>query len=117
MFDAFNYFLSHYESLTAYLNVAQMPIDNNQVEAAIRQPVMGKKNYLFFQDDLQCYYGAMMYSFFACCDSAGIDPLHWLEYVLDHINTTPKDKLITLIPSKVRLQEKRKSYTMKVTTA
>ena len=80
-------------------------------------PVMGKKNYLFFQDDLQCYYGAMMYSFFACCDSAGIDPLHWLEYVLDHINTTPKDKLITLIPSKVRLHEKRKSYTMKVTTA
>ena len=117
MYNAFNYFLSHYDSLTAYLNVAQMPIDNNKVEAAIRQPVMGKKNYLFFQNELQCYYGAMMYTFFACCDAAGIDPLHWLEYVLGHINTTPEDKLFTLIPSNVHLPVKRKSYTLKVTTA
>ena len=40
----------------------------------------------------------MMYSLFGACKVLGKNPERWLCYVLKHINSTPKDKLYTLLP-------------------
>lgn len=98
IYKAMNYVLRHYAELTGYLDIAEMPIDNNDTERSIRDMVMGKKAYLFCQNDLSCSHAAEMYSFFGACKVLGKNPEHWLTYALKHINTWPKDRLEELLP-------------------
>ncbi len=98
IFKALNYLLRNYDELTHYLDIPEMPIDNNDTERLIRDMVMGKKSYLFCRDLDACKRAAMMYSLFGACKVQGKNPERWLAYVLGHIKTTPKDKLYTLLP-------------------
>ncbi len=98
IFKALNYLLRNYDELTRYLDIPEMPIDNNDTERLIRDMVMGKKAYLFCRDLDACKRAAMMYSLFGACKVRGKNPERWLAYVLKHIKTTPKDKLYTLLP-------------------
>ena len=68
MYKALNYVIRHYEELTAYLDIPEMPLDNNATEREIRAMVMGK------------------------------NPERWLTYVLDHIGTTKEEDLYKLLP-------------------
>lgn len=95
---AINYLLRHYDELTSYINIAEMPIDNNDTERAIREMVMGKNNYLFCENELSCHNAAIMYSLFGACKVLGKDPNAWLSYTLKHIKSCPKDKLTYLLP-------------------
>ena len=87
MYKALNYVIRHYEELTAYLDIPEMPLDNNDTEREIRAMVMGKKAYLFCQTDDACERAAMMYS-----------PERWLTYVLDHIKETKDEDMYKLLP-------------------
>ena len=98
MYKALNYVIRHYEELTAYLDIPEMPLDNNDTEREIRAMVMGKKAYLFCQTDDACERAAMMYSFFGACKVKGKNPERWLTYVLDHIGTTKEEDLYKLLP-------------------
>ncbi len=98
MYKALNYVIRHYEELTAYLDIPEMPLDNNATEREIRTMVMGKKAYLFCQKDEACERAAMMYSFFGACKVKGKNPERWLTYVLDHIGTTKEEDLYKLLP-------------------
>ena len=98
MQEACKYLLNHYEELTAYLDIPEMPIDNNRTEYEIRSMVLGKKNYLFCENEQSCFWAAMMYSFFGGCRAVGANEVDWLTYVLDHIKATPADQLYTLLP-------------------
>lgn len=98
MAEACGYLLRHYEELTAYLDVSEMPIDNNRTEYEIRSMVLGKKNYLFCANDDSCLRAAMMYSFFGACRAVGANEVEWLTYVLYKIKDTPKELLPTLLP-------------------
>lgn len=40
----------------------------------------------------------MMYSLFGACKVLDKNPERWLCYVLKHIDSTPEDKLYTLLP-------------------
>lgn len=55
--------------------------------------VMGKKAYLFCQNDLSCFHAAEMYSFFGAYKVLGENSEHWLTYALKYMNTWPKDRL------------------------
>lgn len=98
MYKALNYVIRHYEELTAYLGIPEMPLDNNATEREIRAMVMGKKAYLFCQTDEACERAAMMYSFFGACKVKGKNPERWLAYVLDHIGNTKDEDLYKLLP-------------------
>ena len=98
MYKALNYVIRHYEELTAYLDIPEMPLDNNDTEREIRAMVMGKKAYLFCQTDDACERAAMMYSFFGACKVKGKNPEHWLTYVLDHIKETKDEDMYKLLP-------------------
>lgn len=98
IFKALNYLLRNYDELTHYLDIPEMPIDNNDTERLIRDMVMGKKSYLFCRDLDACKRAAMMYSLFGACKVLNKNPERWLCHVLKNIKTTPKDKLYTLLP-------------------
>ena len=98
MHKALNYVIRHYVELTAYLDIPEMPLDNNDTEREIRAMVMGKKAYLFFQTDDACERAAMMYSFFGACKVKGKNPERWLTYVLDHIKETKEEDYYKLLP-------------------
>ena len=100
---ALGYFLERRKELQMYLNHPEMPFTNNDCERQIREVVMGRKNYLFFQNHLAAHRGAMMYSFFCTCKLQGVNPEQWLAYVLEHIRTTPADQIYRLLPQYLSL--------------
>ena len=53
-----------YDKLTNYIDIPDMPLDNNDTERLIRDMVMGKKVYLFCRDLDACKRAGMMYSLF-----------------------------------------------------
>ena len=98
IYQALNYMLRNYTELTNYIDIPDMPLDNNDTERLIRDMVMGKKAYLFCRDLDACKRAAMMYSLFGACKVLDKNPERWLCYVLKHIDSTPEDKYYTLLP-------------------
>lgn len=98
MKKACNYLLRHYDEMTEYLDIPLMPLDNNATEREIRQLVMGRKNYLFSQSEESLQRDAIIYSFMATCRVNGKDPRRWLNDVKTRFESTPAEKLYTLLP-------------------
>ena len=98
IYEATNYLLRHYDELTAYLDIADMPLDNTDTERSIRDMVMGKKAYLYCRNYESVDRACIMYSLFGACKVLGKNPERWLTYVLKHIDTTPKEDLHKLLP-------------------
>lgn len=98
MYKALNYVIRHYDELTAYLDIAEMPLDNNEMERHVRAMVMGKQAYLFCQNEDSCERAAIMYSLIGACKVLGKNPEKWLTYVLKNIGKTKKEDLHKLLP-------------------
>ena len=97
-YKAMNYLLRHYDELTNYLYIADMPIDNNDTEREIRNMVMGKKAYLFCKTNEACNRAALMYSLFGACRVLGKNAEKWLTYTLKYIGKTKPEDLHRLLP-------------------
>ena len=98
IFDAMNYLIRHYDELIAYLDIADMPLDNTDTERSIRDMVMGRQAYLYCRNYEAVDRACIMYSMFGACKVLGKNPERWLTYVLKHIDTTPKEDLHKLLP-------------------
>ena len=98
IFDAMNYLIRHYDELIAYLDIADMPLDNTDTERSIREMVMGRQAYLYCRNYEAVDRACIMYSMFGACKVLGKNPERWLTYVLKHIDTTPKEDLHKLLP-------------------
>ena len=98
MYKALNYVIRHYDELTAYLDIAEMPLDNNEMERQVRAMVMGKQAYLFCQNEDSCERAAIMYSLIGACKVLGKNPEKWLTCVLKNIGKTKKEDLHNLLP-------------------
>lgn len=97
-YKAMNYLLRHYDELTNYLYIADMPIDNNDTEREIRNMVMGKKAYLFCKTNEACNRAALMYSLLGACRVLGKNAEKWLTYALKYIGKTKPEDLHRLLP-------------------
>jgi transposase len=97
---AFYYLLKRKDGLRGYLKHAYLQIDNNLVENSVRPLALGRKNYLFAGSHDAAQRIAMMYSFFGSCQKQGINPVKWFQYVLEHINQHPINKIEELLPGK-----------------
>jgi hypothetical protein len=97
-YKAMGYLLRHYDELTAYIGIANMPVDNNDTEREIRSMVMGKQSYLFCRNDEACHRAALMYSMLGACKVLGKDAEKWLAYTLKHIGSTKPENLHRLLP-------------------
>jgi hypothetical protein len=96
---AIAYMYARWNKLAIYVNHAQLNIDNNLVENAIRPSVIGRKNYLFSGSHHGARNSAIFYSFLGSCKMNGINPEEWLCDVLEKLPETRSSQLYTLLPN------------------
>jgi transposase len=98
---AMGYALRQWEALIRYTEDGRLPIDNGEVERAIRVVAVGRKNYLFAGSDAGGERAAIAYSLLGSCTLASVDPWAYLKDVLEKIAGGWKQSRIDeLLPDK-----------------
>jgi transposase len=95
---AVRYALKNWAALTRYLEDGSLEIDNNRTERTIRGIAIGRTNWVFFGSDNGGRTAAVLRSFVACAERAGIDPFTWFKDVLTRIAEHPVTRLGELLP-------------------
>ena len=85
------YTYKRFNRLSSYHLDGRYSIDNNGIENAVRPVAIGRKNYLFCQNDDSAESTAIIYSLMGCCKSAGVDFRNWMIYFLDHVHDYDED--------------------------
>ena len=85
--DAIDYALKRQELLSSWLRNPSIPIDNNQVEKAIRPVTVGRKNSLFIGAPDAGKRAAILYTMVEECKRTGTDFLQWMTEVLRRLPT------------------------------
>lgn len=98
LYKAISYTLNHWAQLTCYLEDGRLDIDNNAGERAIRPFVIGRKNWLFMGNVKGAQAAATIYSVIETAKANGLNPSHYLRYILTKLPITPAGELSTLLP-------------------
>lgn len=74
-------------------------IDSNPIEREQCPSVLGRKNYLFSQNDRGAEDNAIFYTFMVSCEILGINSQQWLTHTLENIRPEMDErKLIKFLP-------------------
>ena len=84
------YTYNRFNKLSRYHLNGRYNIDNNGIENAARPVAVGRKNYLFCQNDT-AESTAIIYSFMGCCKAAKVNFRTWMIYFLDHVHDYDQD--------------------------
>jgi transposase len=95
---AARYFCSNVHTLKQFLFDVRIPLDNNLAENAERAIAIGRKNYLFVHSEEAGKALALLYSLTASCVRSGVNPLAYLEDVLERIDGSKVSELRSLLP-------------------
>lgn len=96
---AIKYALRLWPRLKRYTESGIYQIDSNPVERGQRPSVLGRKNYLFSQNDRGAEDNAIFYTFLVSCDILGVNPIQWLEHTLYNLHSDIEEpELIQLLP-------------------
>jgi len=95
---AIRYALSRWRALKLYVEDGTVEIDNNAAERAMRNVVLGRKNYLFAGSDKGGERAAAIYSLIETAKLNGLDPEAWLRDVLARIADHPINRVNDLLP-------------------
>jgi transposase len=95
---AVRYSLSHWRSLTRYLEDGLLEIDNNAAERALRTVVLGRKNYLFMGADSGGHRAAALYTLIATAKLNDLDPTLYLRTILAQLPEHPINQIKQLLP-------------------
>ena len=109
MTEAINYTLNQWDALCVYTEHGFLNIDNNPAERALKLVALGRKNWLFVQNDKFGKAYATLYSLIASAQRHGLDPQAYLRGVLAQIMTTPMSELDQFLPDvwKARLEAEK----------
>ena len=86
------------EGLAVYLSDAEVQIDTNHLERALRVIPMGRKNWLFTWTELGAKQGGMVQSLLVTCRLHDIDPYDYFVDVLQRVGTHPASQVEQLTP-------------------
>ena len=81
---AFQYLLTHWPTLTRFLEVPGAPLENNTAERALKLAIRQRKNSLFYKTDYSAYIASMLTSLIATCLQAGVNALEYLVALQEH---------------------------------
>ena len=81
---AFAYLLTHWQTLTRFLEVPGAPLENNTAEWALKLAIRQRKNSLFYATDYSAYIASMLTSLIATCLHAGVNALAYLVALQEH---------------------------------
>ena len=76
---ALDYLDDNWAGLTAFLDDPILPLDNNPAEHALRQLVLGRKNFLFNRTMEGARVSAILYSIVVSCALSEVDPKAYLR--------------------------------------
>ena len=113
--QAFNYTLGQWPRLIRYLDDGILRMDNNLVENDIRPFVVGRKNWLFFDQPGGAEAGATLYSLIETAKVNGLEPYQYLLYLFDKLPGLDgcDDQLRALLPMNLTpeiLADHKKEY-------
>lgn len=95
---ALAYIRERREELKVFLRDADVPIDTNHLERALRVVPMGRKSWMFCWTELGARHVAMMQSLLTTCRLQGIDGYEYLVDVLQRISQHPASRVDELTP-------------------
>jgi transposase len=98
---AIGYMTTRWECFERFLESGAIPIDNNASEQAVKNPVMGKKAWLFFGSADGGAAAAVFYTLTATCRRLKIDPYAYLKDVFERLPQCDPDdpaSLTELLP-------------------
>ncbi len=96
--SAMFYMLDRWETFTRYLDDGAIPIDNNRSEAALKDPIIGRKNWLFFQTETGGLTAAILYTLTSTCKRLCIDVYAYLNDVFHRLPSATAEELEQLLP-------------------
>ena len=79
MQKALFYVLNNWGSLTMFMKHAELPLDNNPVESAIRPFALGRRNWLYSASPNGAHASAFMYSLVESAKANGLEPRAYLQ--------------------------------------
>jgi transposase len=83
MQKALFYIQNNWESLTAFMWHADLPLDNNPIENAIRPFTLGRKNWLYSASPRGAHASAFMYSLVESAKACGLEPRAYLQALFE----------------------------------
>jgi transposase len=86
---ALHYAVNKLTLIDPFFEDGRIHLDNNAIENKIRLLALGRKNFLFVGSHVGAKRIAMMYSFFASCKEADVNPYAWLTDTLNRIGKHP----------------------------
>lgn len=104
---AFGYTLRQETRMRVFLDRGDVPMHNNLSELMLRQPVVGRKNWLFARSEGGALAAADGYTLVGSCFLQGVDPEEYLCDVLDRILDHPAKDIAALTPLNWRLARER----------
>lgn len=97
--QAIRYALSLWPRAKRYAESGIYLIDNNPAEQGQRPSALGRKNYLFSQNDRGAEDNAIFYTFVVSCECLGKNPYQWLRHALESVRPEMDDpELDRLLP-------------------
>lgn len=108
MGKALDYAYKMWPRIMRYTRDGNFHIDNNPVERGNRKPVLGRKNYLFSQNDDGAEDNAIFYTFIESCEITGTDTREWMKHVLGRqLKGMTTEELDRLLPANFKSNEKQ----------
>ena len=119
---ALQYALNQKEKLLRFLEDGRISLSNNATERNVKTFVMGRKAWLFCDTPKGAHSSASIYSIMQTAIANNLKPFAYLEYVFEHLQNTPKDKVVDYIrllpwseelPATIRMTEEEIQKTNK----
>ena len=101
---------NHWDGLTVFVEHPEVPMDNNNGERSIRNPVTGRKNFYGSGSLWSSELAAMMFSIFQTLVLCGLNCHHWLRLYLTACaenNGKPPEDLSPFLPWKMNKERRQ----------
>ena len=96
---AANYIRNHWQSLTVFLQHANVELDNNPAEREMRKVALGRNNWMFVASEDGAHCAALFFSLINTCKLNHINPLRYLTTVLPLLKTEQNPNYASLTPT------------------
>jgi len=100
---ALAYASNHEAAFRLFLDRPDVPMHNNLSELQLRQPVVGRKNWLFARTEVGGHAAASLYTLIGSCVLQGIDPWAYIFDVLNRVRSHPANRMHELTPRSWRI--------------
>ena len=98
LIKAIGYVLKRQCELRVFLEDADVPLDTNHLERALRPIPMGRKNWNFCWTEIGAEHVGIIQSLICTCKLQGVDPYTYLVDVLQRVGVHPANDVASLTP-------------------